>query len=227
MWKCVQCETLNNDDGNYCAVCGEKKPPNNNDTFNDVGYDDYINIDDYSKTNDDEKLRKKLMVIVGILGVVIVVLIAVVGYKIYDLKTNDSDRRRPVSEVHTEAPSKKPKKKYDDESKEEPTESVQTETEEESEIYFNESDDEYIFPSNNVYLSRSQIESLSKDELALLRNEIYARHGYIFKLDEYQMYFERKSWYKPNPYFSEDSFNSIEKANKDLIVEYEQEMGWR
>lgn len=88
-------------------------------------------------------------------------------------------------------------------------------------------DDEYIFPSDRVYLTTEMLDELSKDELALLRNEIYARHGYVFNLEEYKTYFNRKSWYRPNEYFDESMFNAIEKANKDLIVEYEIEKGWR
>lgn len=88
-------------------------------------------------------------------------------------------------------------------------------------------DDEYIFPSDRVYLTTEMLDELSKDELALLRNEIYARHGYVFNLEVYKTYFNRKSWYRPNEYFDESMFNAIEKANKDLIVEYEIEKGWR
>lgn len=88
-------------------------------------------------------------------------------------------------------------------------------------------DDEYIFPSDRVYLTTEMLDELSKDEIALLRNEIYARHGYIFNLEEYKTYFDRKSWYRPNEYFDESMFNAIEKANKDFIVEYEIEKGWR
>ena len=33
--------------------------------------------------------------------------------------------------------------------------------------------------------------------------------------------------FRPNEYFDESMFNAIEKANKDLIVEYEIEKGWR
>ncbi|WP_241428102.1 YARHG domain-containing protein [Clostridium sp. DJ247] len=34
---------------------------------------------------------------------------------------------------------------------------------------------------------------LSKEELALVRNEIFARHGYVFQTDPYKSYFNGKS----------------------------------
>lgn len=91
---------------------------------------------------------------------------------------------------------------------------------------FDENND-YIFPSDSVYLTKSMLDELTKDELALLRNEIYARHGYKFNLEVYKTYFGKKSWYRPNEYFDESMFNEVEKSNKDLIVEYETEKGWR
>lgn len=96
----------------------------------------------------------------------------------------------------------------------------------EYEISFDENRD-YIYPSDREYITREQLDGLTKDEIALLRNEIYARHGYEFQLQQYKDYFNKKSWYRPSSYFDESMFNSIEKANKDLIVEYEIEKGWR
>ncbi len=86
---------------------------------------------------------------------------------------------------------------------------------------------EYLFPSNTTYITEYDLASKSKDEIALIRNEIYARHGYIFTTDECKNYFFSKTWYSPNPYFDESLFNPIERANKETIVNYEIKMGWR
>lgn len=94
------------------------------------------------------------------------------------------------------------------------------------EISFDTSSD-YIYPSDREYITKEQLDGLTQEEVALLRNEIYARHGYEFRLQQYKDYFNKKSWYRPSPYFDESMFNSIEKANKDLIVKYETEKGWR
>lgn len=86
---------------------------------------------------------------------------------------------------------------------------------------------DYLFDSDTRYITESDLINLSREQIALIRNEIYARHGYVFQTEAYKEYFGAKSWYVPNPNFSEASFNAIEKYNKDLIVEYEKKMGWR
>ncbi len=98
--------------------------------------------------------------------------------------------------------------------------------ESEYKITFDQNSD-YIYPSDTKYISKEQLHNLTKEEVALLRNEIYARHGYDFQSQQYKDYFKKKTWYTPSSYFDESMFNSIEKENKDLIVEYEIEMGWR
>ena len=85
-------------------------------------------------------------------------------------------------------------------------------------------DNDYILSdSDKKYLSAEDVKNLSKDELAIARNEIFARHGYVFKMEEYKNYFEGKTWYKENPSFSgsESELNEYEKANINLIKSYE------
>ena len=86
---------------------------------------------------------------------------------------------------------------------------------------------DYLFPSDRVYISESDLDYRGQYEISLIRNEIYARHGYVFKTEPYKSYFESKSWYYPNEYFSDGSFNDVEKANVKFITEYEKAMGWR
>lgn len=83
---------------------------------------------------------------------------------------------------------------------------------------------DYILPnSDNQYLKESDLESLSKEQLALARNEIFARHGYVFTMDEFKDYFTTKSWYSPNPSYdgSDSTLNEYEIANYKLIQELE------
>ncbi len=86
---------------------------------------------------------------------------------------------------------------------------------------------DYIFPSDRVLLTERDLDAMSKDKIAYVRNEIYARHGYIFHQEPYKSYFEAQSWYYPDRYFDESDFSSIEMQNKTFIVEYETRMGWR
>lgn len=65
------------------------------------------------------------------------------------------------------------------------------------------------------------LESMSGSQLGLLRNEIYARHGYVFQSEALNVYFSQKSWYKPDPSIKEIHFSETEQANFDLIKNYE------
>ena len=83
----------------------------------------------------------------------------------------------------------------------------------------------YIFyDSDSRYLTTSDLSGLSSLELKIARNEIYARHGRLFKDSSIQNYFNSCSWY--NGYISPDSFdnsilNSVEAYNIKLIKSYE------
>ena len=89
----------------------------------------------------------------------------------------------------------------------------------------NYSNDEYIFPySDSQYLTDSDLWSMSSDELRIARNEIYARHGRMFKDQTLQNYFNSKSWYIPSVRpedFNEHWLNEYEKANAQLIKSFE------
>ena len=86
---------------------------------------------------------------------------------------------------------------------------------------------DFIFPqSSTEYLSQSQVSSLSDYQLGIARNEIYARHGYIFKLDRFRSYFESQSWYVPRySDASSISLNEIETYNVALIKAEEDSRG--
>ncbi len=88
-----------------------------------------------------------------------------------------------------------------------------------------ESDEDYVLPESSTRrLTDADLEGLTKEELRLARNEIYARHGRLFKDNELQAYFNSKEWYKgtiaPDA-FPESLLSDIEKANIYLIKEHE------
>jgi hypothetical protein len=69
---------------------------------------------------------------------------------------------------------------------------------------------------------------LSLGELELMRNEIYARHGWVFRRPDLQNYFESQPWYRPksdNAYYSnrqvEAELTPIEKRNLQIIISRE------
>lgn len=83
-------------------------------------------------------------------------------------------------------------------------------------------DNEFIIPySDYQVLTRADVMHLTKWELRLARNEIYARHGYVFKSSELARYFSDQSWYVPRRNFKESDLNSVEVYNVRFIKKYE------
>lgn len=68
-------------------------------------------------------------------------------------------------------------------------------------------------------LTEEDIKGKTKHELKIMRNEIYARHGYIFKDPILRDYFMQKSWYKPTTISV--TFNDIEQYNVRFIQLHE------
>jgi hypothetical protein len=60
------------------------------------------------------------------------------------------------------------------------------------------------------------------EDLRVLRNEVYARHGRVFKDAKLQKFFEEQAWYKANPEFKDDQLNEIEVQNLAKIREAEE-----
>lgn len=78
-----------------------------------------------------------------------------------------------------------------------------------------------IFPdSSQRYLRYEEIARLSKAEMRIARNEIFARRGRVFDSPDLQTHFGRFSWY--NPTTKNPSLNAIEQANAQLILSVEQ-----
>ncbi|MDO4344770.1 MAG: YARHG domain-containing protein, partial [Eubacteriales bacterium] len=89
-------------------------------------------------------------------------------------------------------------------------------------------DDSYIMSDiNSRYVSESELNGWSSENLAILRNEIFARHGRIFTTQKWSNYFAQKTWYVPTydpSYFDSNmsSFlNEYERANLDVILKVE------
>lgn len=72
--------------------------------------------------------------------------------------------------------------------------------------------------SNKKYISLKRIKKLTTRELAIARNEIYARKGRKFTTKKWKKYFKKKKWYKPKygaKYF--------DKHEKEILNKYERE----
>lgn len=66
-------------------------------------------------------------------------------------------------------------------------------------------------------LSASELRGYSKSDLRIMRNEIYARHGYIFNDSKLAVHFAVCDWYVPRYTNVDGMLNSYEKYNVQLI----------
>ncbi|MCC8957046.1 YARHG domain-containing protein [Bradyrhizobium sp. Pear77] len=74
----------------------------------------------------------------------------------------------------------------------------------------------FIFPdSDRRLLTPADLRRLSRDELRIARNEIFARRGRYFDSADLKAYFARFPWYAPNSW--NPKLNAIEEANVALI----------
>lgn len=94
------------------------------------------------------------------------------------------------------------------------------------------SSDSYILPTDTQYITAEDLYGMSKEQVSLARNEIYARYGYSFKSISIRDYFMQQSWYHENPNVNANTFginylNDCERANLETIQQYERDMGWK
>ena len=73
----------------------------------------------------------------------------------------------------------------------------------------------------NKAISEQMLRGLSLHELRLLRNEIYARHGRMFRAEWLQQYFFFQPWYAPDENFKDEELSGNDKLNVETIVKYE------
>jgi hypothetical protein len=77
------------------------------------------------------------------------------------------------------------------------------------------------FPESSItILTEENLRGLTKDKLRLMRNEIFADYGHVFKSPDLNVYFKKKSWYKPRPNRSY-SLTDWEKKNIETIKRVE------
>ena len=70
-------------------------------------------------------------------------------------------------------------------------------------------------------ISERMLHGLSLNELRLLRNEIYARHGRQFQAPWLSQYFYSQPWYTPVETFKDEDVSGSDKLNVETIVAYE------
>jgi uncharacterized membrane protein YvbJ len=203
--KCNNCGAEVSDNAKFCGECGasiENK------------------ITKTSQITTPKQPKKKKGLVVALVVILIAVIIAVaLAFAVVYFKNNSADIDNPeIENIMMD-------KDYDEDNEIE----INADAEDTVDSYIDEEPDnsDYLFPSDKEYITENDLRSLTKEEVALIRNEIYARHGYMFQTEPYKSYFAEKEWYTPNANFNESMFNVVEESNKDFIAKYEQKMGWR
>ena len=70
-------------------------------------------------------------------------------------------------------------------------------------------------------ITRALLEGLFLEDASQMRQEIYARHGKVFKEPWLQKYFSSFDWYKADPNFTDAALTDIERKNIATIAAYE------
>jgi len=79
-----------------------------------------------------------------------------------------------------------------------------------------------IYPQASKYkMTASELYGMSRYDLRIMRNEIYARHGYIFKTNDMRDYFINQNWYQPSYDDVTRFLTPVEKYNIELIKDLE------
>lgn len=82
---------------------------------------------------------------------------------------------------------------------------------------------EYLLPSDSRELTEDDVSGLSRDDIQLRINEMYARHGYAFSNNpSIAEYFSQYDWYSPDDALTQDEvyaqFSELEKQNRNFLI---------
>jgi hypothetical protein len=89
------------------------------------------------------------------------------------------------------------------------------------ESYFTTTQDISNYNASTQVLTSAEVSNLKKGDLFIIRNAIYARHGYSFKNQQLRVYFDKQPWYIPVSTDVKAEFTEIEKRNIELLLRYE------
>ena len=71
--------------------------------------------------------------------------------------------------------------------------------------------------ASNAVLKEADLKNLKKLDLQIIKNTIFARHGYAFKKNTYRNFFEPVEWYIPVASNVDNDLTSLENKNIKLI----------
>lgn len=175
--------------------------------------------------SENKKTKKKNKWLTGVMGLIVVCIIlgivagAMNSNKKEDAKKDTASNTEKATEKQTTAASTKTAASTETAGTKQTKNNTQDADDQQDET----ENSEYILPESDTrYVEQDEIDQLTKNEVRLAINEIYARHGRIFENSELREYFESKDWYdgtiEPED-FDEDVLNQYEKANVKLLAD--------
>ncbi len=95
-----------------------------------------------------------------------------------------------------------------------------------NDIFEIKNNSQQFWPLDKFAISTDDLDRLTQKEIEIIKNEAFARHGYIFINENWSEFFKQFDWYKPDETFTESEFTKLERQNVDTIILYEREKGW-
>ena len=148
--------------------------------------------------SENKKTKKKNKWLTGVMGLIVVciilgiVAVAINSNKKEDAKKDTASNTEKATEKQTTAASTKTAASTETASTKQTKNNTQDADDQQDET----ENSEYILPESDTrYVEQDEIDQLTKNEVRLAINEIYARHHCTFKTEEVKNYFEAKKWY--------------------------------
>lgn len=90
-----------------------------------------------------------------------------------------------------------------------------------NDFYRSASEKVYQVNASKQLLTEAQLKNLKKLDLEIIRNTIYARHGYSFKTKGVRQFFDQVDWYIPLSDNVDNVLSPVEKENIVLLKRFE------
>lgn len=215
MKKCLYCGEEINDAAIFCKYCGKRQDLNNENELPLNNTDSIFEEDELENENAEKLFSKKMIMIIGVL-VSLTVIVGVIATIMIIQKPDDGVLSHKNSETKVAQENNNPDSS-------EKGEDI---------AYHPGAYDEYgedfkIIGSDERYIEYSDYSYMDLDDVQWAINEIYARHGRIFKDEPYFSFFKSCAWFEPTYYadeFDESWLNDIERSNVNTLAEYRNEL---
>lgn len=91
----------------------------------------------------------------------------------------------------------------------------------ENTFYRSASEKVFVINASKQKLAEKDLKNLRKLDLQIIRNTVFARHGYSFKKATYRQFFENTDWYVPVSSNVDAELSPLEKENVALLARLE------